>query len=170
MNTMPTRERFHAVMNFKPFDRLQLLKWAPWWDQALARWHTKGLLRNCTDRYEICCHFNPDIFWQDWLPVRRAGCPQPAAHGTGMVASLADYQRLRLYLYPTVEELRDRAIITSHFPAGSFGRWRRCSLLTDPRLGYARRSRLVSSQNYCAVKPEFIFAQSLTDCWAQWAA
>ncbi len=108
MNAMSTRERFHAVMNFKSFDRLPLLEWAAWWDQTLARWHTEGLPRNLTDRYEICRHFGLDIYWQDWFPVRRAGCPQPAAHGAGIVASLADYQRLRPYLYPTVEELTDR--------------------------------------------------------------
>ena len=59
--------------------------------------------------------------------------------------------------------LWDRAKITSHFLAGPFGRWQRCSLLTDPLAGYARRSRLASDQNSCAVKYEFIFAWGLTD-------
>ena len=57
--------------------------------------------------------------------------------------------------------LGDRAKITSHFPAGSFARRLRCSLLTDPLAGYARRSRLASGQNSRAVKHEFIFARSL---------
>ena len=57
--------------------------------------------------------------------------------------------------------LRDRAKITSHCPAGSFGRQLRCSLLTDPLAGYARPSRLAGGQNSCAVKHEFIFARSL---------
>jgi hypothetical protein len=60
------------------------------------------------------------------------------------------------------QPLRGRAKITSHFPAGSFGRGLRCSLLTDPRAGYARRSRLASGQNSHAVKYEFTFARPLT--------
>ena len=57
--------------------------------------------------------------------------------------------------------VRGRAKITSHFPAGSFGRGLRCSLLTDPWAGYARRSRLAGGQNSRAVKYEFIFARPL---------
>ena len=57
--------------------------------------------------------------------------------------------------------VRGRAKITSHFPAGSFGHGLRCSLLTDPRAGYARRSRLAGGQNSRAVKYEFIFARPL---------
>jgi hypothetical protein len=41
--------------------------------------------------------------------------------------------------------------------AGSFGRWRRCSLVTD-RLGYAPRSRLASGQNSCAIIVHVIFS------------
>jgi len=58
--------------------------------------------------------------------------------------------------------LRDRAKITSAFLAGSFGRWLCGSLLTDPLAGYARRSRLASNQNLCAINAEFIFARSLS--------
>ncbi|NNM86903.1 MAG: hypothetical protein HKL95_00115 [Phycisphaerae bacterium] len=58
--------------------------------------------------------------------------------------------------------LRDRARIASRFLAGPFGRWLRCSLLTDPLAVYAHRSRHASSQNSCAVKHEFIFSGSLS--------
>ncbi len=58
--------------------------------------------------------------------------------------------------------VRNRAKITSHLPAGPFGRQLRCSLVSDPLPGYAPRSRLASGQNFCAVKHEFIFARSLT--------
>jgi hypothetical protein len=57
--------------------------------------------------------------------------------------------------------LRDRAKITSAILAWPFDRWLRCSLLTDPLAGYARRSRLASGQNSCAIITEFIFARSL---------
>ena len=40
---MTTRERFQAVMNFRPFDRLPLLEWAGWWDKTIQRWRGEGL-------------------------------------------------------------------------------------------------------------------------------
>jgi len=58
--------------------------------------------------------------------------------------------------------LRDRAKITLPFLAGPFARRLRCSLLTDPLAGYARRSRLAGGQNSCAIKCEFIFARPLS--------
>ena len=64
--------------------------------------------------------------------------------------------------------VRGRAKITSHFLAGPFGRWHRCSLLTDPLAGYARRSRLASGRNPCAKKYEFILAQSLIFAQPRW--
>jgi hypothetical protein len=57
--------------------------------------------------------------------------------------------------------LRDRAKTTSAILAWPFARWLRCTLLTDPLAGYARRSRLASGQNSCAIITEFIFARSL---------
>ena len=50
---------------------------------------------------------------------------------------------------------------TSAILAWPFARWLRYSLLTDPLAGYARRLRLASGQNSCAIITEFIFAQSL---------
>jgi hypothetical protein len=41
--------------------------------------------------------------------------------------------------------------------AGSFGGWRRCSLVTDRR-GYAPRSRLASRQNSRAIIAQVIFS------------
>jgi hypothetical protein len=36
-------ERFRAVMDFKPFDRLPRIEWARWWDQTIDRWINEGL-------------------------------------------------------------------------------------------------------------------------------
>ena len=108
---MNTRKRFHAVMNFQPFDRLPLLEWAGWWDKTIDRWHGEGLPVDLTDRYAICKHFGLDIYKQDWFPVRGPECPQPAAHGSGIIESVADYERIRPYLYPSepVDAARWRA-------------------------------------------------------------
>lgn len=96
---MNTRERFHAVMSFKPFDRLPLLEWAGWWDKTIERWHAEGLPANVTDRYAICRHFGLDVYKQDWFAVTGPGCPEPPSHGAGIVATDADYERILPHLY-----------------------------------------------------------------------
>lgn len=98
---MNTRERFHAVMNFQPFDRLPILEWATWWNQTIDRWHGEGLPRHITDRYDISDHFGLDLYKQDWFSLTTPDCPQPATHGAGIIESEADYDRIRPYLYPS---------------------------------------------------------------------
>jgi len=100
METMTTRERFHAIMNFQPFDRLPILEWASWWDQTIARWHGEGLPAQLSDRYDLNRHFGQDVYLQDWIPIRQPDCPQPAAHGAGIITSLAEYEALRPFFYP----------------------------------------------------------------------
>jgi hypothetical protein len=97
---MNTRERFHAIMNFQPFDRLPLLEWAGWWDKTLARWHQEALPAGLTNRYEICAHFGLDIYLQDGISACRVDCPKPAAHGAGIIEDEAGYERVLPYLYP----------------------------------------------------------------------
>lgn len=97
---MTTRERFHAVMHFQPFDRLPLLEWADWWDKTIARWRGEGLPPEAADRYAICRHFGLDIYKQDWFPVVRPGCPQPTAHGCGIIRDADDYAHVLPFLYP----------------------------------------------------------------------
>jgi hypothetical protein len=105
---MNTRERFQAIMNFQPFDRLPIIEWAGWWTQTLDRWHAEGLPSKLSDRYEICRHFGLDIYKQDWFSVCRPGCPQPAAHGSGIIESDADYDRILPFLYPAEAVNRER--------------------------------------------------------------
>ena len=97
---MNTRQRFHAVMNFRPFDRLPLVEWAGWWDQTIARWHAEELPAELTDRYDICRHFGLDVYKQEWFRPRGPGCPQPRAHGAGILTTEAEYDEVREHLYP----------------------------------------------------------------------
>jgi len=97
---MNTRERFHAVINFEPFDRLPLLEWVGWWNKTIERWHGEGLPPDLTDRYAICRHFGLDIYKQDWFAVCGPDCPQPASHGSGIIQSDGDYERILPHLYP----------------------------------------------------------------------
>jgi hypothetical protein len=100
MGNMTTRERFRAVMNFRSFDRLPIVEWAVWWDETIRRWHGEGLAPSLTDRYDICRHFGQDIYVQAWIPHAREVCPSPSFHGGGIVQTMADYDRIREYLYP----------------------------------------------------------------------
>lgn len=97
---MNTRERFHAVMNFAPFDRLPILEWAGWWGATIDRWHGEELPSELTDRYDICEHFGLDVYKQDWFASVDRGCPQPVSHGSGILESEADYERILPHLYP----------------------------------------------------------------------
>lgn len=97
---MNTRQRFHAIMNFRPFDRLPMLEWAVWWDKTIDRWHQEGLPKRVTDRYDLYRHFGLEMYMQDWISTYQRGCPKPASHGAGIAANEADYERIRRYLYP----------------------------------------------------------------------
>ena len=97
---MTTRERFQAVMNFQPFDRLPIVEWAGWWNKTIDRWHAEGLPAELTDRYDICRHFGLDVYVQEWFGVCGPDCPQPAGHGAGIVTSMADYEKILPHLYP----------------------------------------------------------------------
>jgi hypothetical protein len=98
---MNTRERFQAIVNFEPFDRLPLMEWASWWDETIDRWHGEGLPGELTDRYAICRHFGLDIYMQDWLEPRSQDCPKPTGHGAGIIASMKDYEDILPHLYPS---------------------------------------------------------------------
>ncbi|MFH1708401.1 MAG: hypothetical protein ABIF71_10880 [Planctomycetota bacterium] len=65
--TMNTVERFHAIMDFKPVDRLPAIEWAPWWNQTLDRWLKEGLdpAGEGGDIYQT--HFGLDVMRKFWI-------------------------------------------------------------------------------------------------------
>lgn len=97
--TMTSRERFHALMNFQPVDRLPVIEWASWWDLTLRRWQDEGLPSGL-DRQGIYRYFGMDIHYQDWIQPRKDRCPAPACHGAPIVNSGDAYETLRPLLYP----------------------------------------------------------------------
>jgi len=105
---MTTRERFLAVVNFQPFDRLPLVEWAVWWDKTIARWHSEGLPETITDRYELYRHFGLEMYFQDWVGTMRPTCPQPASHGAALIRTMSDYEEIRPHLFPEVETQPER--------------------------------------------------------------
>jgi len=103
---MTTRERFHAVMNFKPFDRLPLWEWATWWDLTINRWRTEGLPefpdfddegRSHTEN--VAAYFGHDIYIQQWIVPYGPGF-YDVTGGTGRIATMDDYERVLPALYP----------------------------------------------------------------------
>ncbi len=100
MKSMSVRERFQAVMNFQPFDRLPKIEWAMWWNLTVERWQREGL--SLSDRYELYRHFDLDLYRQCWLPTRRPECPRPGHpdRAKGIIENMDDYLRLRPLLYP----------------------------------------------------------------------
>jgi hypothetical protein len=95
-------ERFRAVMNFQPVDRLPRWEWAMWWDETIARWHNEGLPRtlNFSQVFEIAEHFKLDPYQQFWFSTTDPTIEATQHHVAGVVANLDDYLRLRPQLFP----------------------------------------------------------------------
>lgn len=71
MDEMTTRERFRALMNFRPVDRLPIVEWAGWWTETLERWRAEGLPPEL-DRYGVCRYFGLDVYKQTAAQPLRA--------------------------------------------------------------------------------------------------
>jgi len=108
---MTTRERFRAVMNFQPFDRLPLWELAIWWNLTIDRWEKEGLPaiigrnhqgnRDFSWAEQISAHFGQDIYLEDWIdPFLPSLGDQRPAHGAPIVESMDDYERILPHLYP----------------------------------------------------------------------
>lgn len=98
IGAMTARERFHALMNFQPVDRLPILEWATWWDQTICRWRNEGLPADL-DQQGIYRYLGLDVHYQDWIHPR-GHCPQPSHHGAPIVRTADEYEALRPLLYP----------------------------------------------------------------------
>jgi hypothetical protein len=105
---MNTRQRFHAALNFQPFDRLPMIEWATWWNLTIERWHTEGLPAEVRTGEEIMRYFGLDVMRQDWIRIRKESCPTAASHGAGIIATTEDYERVREHLYPVPAIDKDR--------------------------------------------------------------
>jgi len=97
---MNTRERFQAIMNFQPFDRLPILEWAGWWDKTIERWHQEKLPNNLIEQDAIRRHFGLEAYKHVSLRACGPDCPKPASHGMGIMASEEEYEKILPFLYP----------------------------------------------------------------------
>jgi hypothetical protein len=95
-------ERFRAVMNFQPVDRLPCWEWAMWWDETIRRWHQEGLPRECefSRVFETAQYFGLDPYQQYWFSTTDPTIEATQHHVEGIVANMDDYLRLRPQLFP----------------------------------------------------------------------
>ncbi len=92
-------ERFRALMDFKPVDRLPMIEWADYWDKTIDRWHAEGLPADLKDRFDIRAYFGLDPYRQYWIRPKHWEAPNPAHYGAGLIANEADYEAIHKYLY-----------------------------------------------------------------------
>ena len=98
MDSMTPRERFKAVMNFEPFDRLPVVEWAPWWGLTVDRWHEEGL-PVALNEYDINRYLNMDVYITCYVHGLEA-LSQELRDEVGPVSNMDDYERVRELLYP----------------------------------------------------------------------
>ncbi len=95
-------ERFRAVMNFQPVDRLPRWEWAMWWDKTITRWHTEGLPEKFSfdQVFAIARYFGLDPYQQFWFSTTECTIEATQHHVEGIVADMEDYLRVRPQLFP----------------------------------------------------------------------
>ncbi len=109
---MDHAERFRAVMDFQPVDRLPRVEWATWWHETIARWTKEGL--SLSEPYEgwqkrrelvpeITRGFGLDVYQQHWFRPWNEKMPAPPSHGAGLLKDEAGYDALQPALYPPVD-------------------------------------------------------------------
>jgi hypothetical protein len=93
-------ERFRAVMNFQPVDRLPIIEWAMWWDLTIERWKQEGLPAELNGVFEIADYFGLDPYKQFWFSTTEATIDAEQHHVEGSVTGMDDYLALRPRLFP----------------------------------------------------------------------
>ena len=102
MQQMSHVERFRAVMDFQPVDRLPRWEWAMWWDETIARWHGEGLPQafRPSQVFDIAHWFGLDPYQQFWFSTTDPTIEATQHHVEGIVSNLDDYRRIRPNLLP----------------------------------------------------------------------
>jgi hypothetical protein len=93
-------ERFRAVMDFQPVDRLPRWEWAMWWDRTINRWKGEGLPADLDAVYDISRYFGLDPYRQFWFSTTDPTIEAVQHHIEGIVSNMDDYLRLRPNFFP----------------------------------------------------------------------
>lgn len=100
MQQMSHVERFRAVMDFQPVDRLPRWEWAMWWDETIARWRREGLPAELEAVFDIAQYFGQDPYQQFWFSTTDDTIDPVQHHVEGIVSNMDDYLRLRGRFFP----------------------------------------------------------------------
>ena len=139
MKGMNHVERFQAVMNFQPVDRLPRWEWAMWWDETIARWHNEGLPRalKFSQVFDLAQYFGLDPYQQFWFSTTDPTIEATQHHVEGIVSNMDDYR----YLRPSLLPRHDAAIAgwrSGPNASGAGKRW--CGLRWRASSGFPARS------------------------------
>ena len=93
-------ERFRAVTDFQPVDRLPRWEWAMWWDQTIDAWKQQGLPGELTTVFDIARYFDLDPYQQFWFSTTDPTIEAVQHHVEGIVSNMDDYLRVRAELFP----------------------------------------------------------------------
>jgi hypothetical protein len=102
-DTMTSRERFHAVMSFQPFDRLPVVEWATRWRKTIDRWLGEGLPADVSGSDAISRYLGMEVYHQTWFGWKKPGYDWPKTRQErqkGIVRTMDDYEKLRPFLFP----------------------------------------------------------------------
>ncbi len=97
---MTARDRFKALMNFQPVDRLPHIEWALWWDKTIERWHEEGLPAKLTGDDEIRKWFSLEEYRQFWPEPRSGNFIEEGDDGFISIKSEKEYLLLKEELFP----------------------------------------------------------------------
>lgn len=99
---MRNTSRLEKTLSFQKSDRLPVIEWAAWWDKTINRWREEGLPDNILEGSDIMNFFGLDVHKQFWIQPRGSTCPQPFAHGAGLLENptFRDYSELKEQLFP----------------------------------------------------------------------
>jgi len=92
-------ERFEALMNFQPVDRIPRIEWAGYWDKTVNRWREEGLDPNLQGAENIRETLGLDPYSQFWMAPGSADTPKPTHHGSGILKNEAEYDSIHKSLY-----------------------------------------------------------------------
>ncbi len=103
-------ERFRAVMNFQPVDRLPRWEWAMWWDETITAWKQQGLPAELESVFDIAEYFGLDPYQQFWFSTTDPTIEAVQHHVEGIVSNMDDYLKIRPNLFPdhgeSIESMR----------------------------------------------------------------
>ena len=91
------RERFRAMMDFKPVDRMPVIEPFNWWTLTLDRWRNEGLPEG-VNPVEF---FGLDPHHQKWIGPSPDDNPE-SDDGEWNVDSFESYNHVKKYLYPAI--------------------------------------------------------------------